>query len=588
MRLTLDFETQDPHLDTLGSGWVHGDIDVLGMAYKIDDGPEQYTRDITQIEGIVKNATTIVAHNLQYDVGILLMLGIDISGKLLIDTMVLGKLVNNVLRSYSLDNLSSHYLGSHKSDVALGLAAIKHRLYKVSKRKGPRTDAWKKRTIKAAINFAKRNMKLMDLVVPDLVHQYALKDVNLTDRLYKRLIPEAPKDWVNKISRLYKILLKQRQTGIRIDTDRLEEVRRYLFSKESKLLRELREISCSEEFNPNSPKDLPELLTKLNIPFPVTAKGNPSITKDWLETQDSHVCKLISQYRRYQKVRRDFCDAVIDAQEKLPLDKRGRVYPEFRIFGATTGRFSCSKPNIQQIPSRDPELGPLIRSIYIPEEGEKWYSLDFSSQESRLQIHYAALVGAEGGEYWAHEYTRNPNLDLHAVVAELAGISRSDAKAINLGLSYGMGKGKLAESLGLSDYQAKILVDKYYNAVPYLKDLDAACKEAMSKRGYITTLGGRKSFVDPPVYEGGKKRSFEYKALNKLIQGSAADQIIYTLLELDKLGISVIASIHDEINLSAPSREVAEKVKQVMETCIPLKVPMVTEIGVGNNWAEAK
>lgn len=593
--LVIDFETYDPHLEKLGSGWVHGDMQVLGAACKVNDELTCYLTNKDDIINLVNQASTLVAHNLQYDVGILLMWGVDISKKELIDTMILAKLVNNVRTSYSLDALSKSLLQSTKTDKPLGLAAIRHRLHKISKRKGPRTAQWKERTIKSAINFAKQNMHLMEKVVPSLVESYAIQDVDLTYRLYRMLSPEVSNDWKQKTSRVYKVLLKQRQKGIRIDRDRIIEVRDHLKDVEQEHYITMMQYvpeNLIENFNPNSPKQLVEILDNERIDYPRTAKGNPSVTSEWLNSFDTEECHpflaSLSLYRKFQKARRDFCDAVLAAQELLPNGKKGRVYPEFKLFGARTGRFSCANPNIQQIPSRDKEIGPLVRSCYLPEEGEEWYSLDFSSQESRLQIHYAALLNVESGKYWACEYQNNPRLDLHALVAELADIDRTQAKTINLGLSYGMGGLKLAKSLKLTSAQARELTSKYHNAVPYLKELNEACKKSMSKKGYIKTLLGRQSYIDPPIYEKGKKITFEYKALNKLIQGSAADQVIQALLMIDEIGIDVLFSVHDEINVSAPSKEIAERVKKVMETCADLQVPMITDIGKGKNWAQAK
>src|SRR5690606_28433062 len=136
----------------------------------------------------------------------------------------------------------------------------------------------------------------------------------------------------------------------------------------------------------------------------------------------------LKTYRKYNKARRDFCDTLLATQELLPENKRGRVYPKFTVLGARTGRFTCSLPNIQQIPARDKEIGPLIRSFYIPEEGEQWYSLDFSAHEPRLQVHYAAKARVEGGELMALEYNNNPTLDSHQMVADMAGVTRPEAK----------------------------------------------------------------------------------------------------------------------------------------------------------------
>lgn len=607
MILTLDAETHDPLLSTLGSGWVHGQLTVLGFSYKINNGTTKFTPSRKKITNLVNRSSTIIAHNLQYDVGILLMWGIDISKKLLIDTMVLAKLENNVRVSYSLDNLSKKLLKKTKSDVPLGLAVLRHRLVPFKDKRSLRLakkdlspedmatyiKAYRTRIIKKAINFAKTNMHTMMEIVPDLVIKYANQDVDLAYELYTKLIDKVPPKWVKKVSRLYKVLLKCRQKGVPIDVKRLHEVRTILSEYEQGFLQQMMHYVPSEleNFNPGSTAQIAQILDNEGISYLHTDKGNPSITSGWIDNQgdDAHPFLLaLRDYRKYNKARRDFCDTVLEAQRLLPLEKRGNVYPEFRIFGALTGRFSCANPNIQQIPARDAVIGPLIRSIYIPRPGTKLGDGDFSSQESRLQVHYAKKVEAEGANLLVQEYVNNPRLDLHQTVADLARITRSDAKVINLGLSYGMGGNKLARSLGVTNTEAKELTKKYHQAMPFLDELNAACKRRMQRKGYIRTLGGRKSYMDKPTWKDGKEITFEYKALNKLIQGSAADQMIEAMIQLDKAGIDLLISVHDEILFCFKEQWEVDKVKEIMETCVKLHVPMVTDIGVGKNWAEAK
>lgn len=241
----------------------------------------------------------------------------------------------------------------------------------------------------------------------------------------------------------------------------------------------------------------------------------------------------------------------------------------------------------QQIPSRDPILGPMCRSIFVPFEGETMYALDFSNQEGRLQVHYASLLGCEGANELVCQFNNDPAFDVHQQVADLVGITRKEAKTINLGISYGMGIKKLARSLGISDAQARLLRGKYDDLAPYLTQLNRKCIDVMKKRGYIKTIGGRKSYQDPAIYKDGERITFEYKALNKLIQGSAADQIIRAMIQAYDEGIPVIMPIHDELLISG-TRDHAERLKEIMESCIELRIPSLTEIGEGDNWSECK
>lgn len=589
--LVIDFETYDPHLDKLGSGWVHGDIEVIGASlYKPGWKEPRFYTNKDHIMEYVNNTSTLVAHNLQYDVGILFMWGLDPYKYKLIDTMIMAKLVCNIHSNYSLNGLANYYFGDNKSDMPLALAAIRHRIHKVSKRKKPRTDGWKGRTIKSAMKTAKTRMDELWKVRPDLVTEYANHDTWLTWKLYKYFEDRVDPLWLDRCSRMFPILLKCRNKGVPIDISRLHEVRDILRHKENMYLDTCEILSRNDSFNPNSPKQMKAAMDMYQIRYEYTQKGNPSLTSQWLAEQDHPLCNAIHQYRKYNKARRDFCDAVLEAQELLPEEKRGRVYPEFKLFGARTGRFSCSKPNIQQIPGRDEEIGPLIRSIYVPEPATAWYSLDFSSQETRLQAHYAHLTHAAGASEFVRRYVAEPDMDVHQMVADIANIERSQAKTINLGLSYGMGKKKLCTALGLPLKAGMRVIAQYNRALPFIKDLSKKCADALKKQGYIRTLGGRQSKLEPVRFceEEERYKSFEYRGMNKLIQGSAADQVIIAMLEIDKAGIDVLFSVHDEINLCSSNREDALKVQNIMENCVELVVPMIAEIGEGTSWSEAK
>lgn len=589
--LVVDWETWDPYLKELGPGWVHGQMRLIGAAFKINDEKtiwKDFENEFESIKALASESDVIIAHNLQYDVGILLALGIDISDKVLIDTKQLAILFDNSMGDFSLDGLSKRFLGETKSNLPLALVAIRHRLFsRISKRKGPRSTTWKERKLKEAKKWAIENLHMIYEKRPDLVEKYCVQDVDLTYQLYDYLKSRVDKKWIYKCSEANHALLKMRRKGVKIDTDILIDVRQELYVKECEWLQKLQELAGNEEFNPNSPKDLPALYDKYGIWYPRTEKGNPSITKFWLEDQTDDISKVVKEYRRYSKARRDFCDSVIEGQMKMK--NPGRVFPELKLFGAAaTGRFSCANPNIQQIPARDDDIGPLIRSFYVPDDGEMWYCLDFSSQESRIQVHYANLTNCEGADEFVSAYKENPRLDLHTKVADIANIDRTTGKNINLRLSYGMGKAMLAKSLGLSDVDAKIVMDKYEDALPYLRELTLKCQSAMKKKGFIKTLSGRQLRLDSPTFENGVKRTYEYKAMNKLIQGSAADQCIEAIIQLDKAGITPLFVVHDECNFSLPADEWAEKARHIMENCVKLQVPMISDIGKGNNWSKAK
>jgi len=273
--------------------------------------------------------------------------------------------------------------------------------------------------------------------------------------------------------------------------------------------------------------------------------------------------------------------------------------------GTVTGRFSYSNPNLQQVPSRNKELGPLIRSIFVPEKGCQWGSFDYSQQEPRVLVHYAALTGGglRGADEVIESYkTEDP--DFHQAVADMAGIDRRTAKTINLGMMYGMGKGKLASSLGLNKQEVDDLFSKYHNNVPFVKQLMEQATRRAEHVGYLRTLLGRKCRFDlwePRAFgihkalprweaenEYGQylKRAWTYKALNRLIQGSSADMTKKAMVDLYEEGILSHIQVHDELNCSIESEKQAKKIKEIMEQTVELKVPLKVDMKLGPSWGE--
>ena len=346
---------------------------------------------------------------------------------------------------------------------------------------------------------------------------------------------------------------------------------------------------------------------------------------------------MIAEARKINKVRTTFIDSIIKHEYK------GRIHADINQIrsddgGTVTGRFSYSNPNLQQIPARDPDTGPLIRSLFIPEEGCKWGTFDYSQQEPRLVAHYALKFELPSVNDIADSYENDPSTDFHKIVAEMADIPRSQAKTINLGLFYGMGKGKLMNELDLTKDKADELFKKYHNKAPFVKQLMNKVMNAGLNKGQIKTLLGRRcrfpkyepilkgsdwgKYIPPedeermkelqemgPVlidFEGnvikdkdGKpkknywhknptRRAFTYKALNKLIQGSAADMTKRAMVNLYKEGHLSHIQIHDELDFSIESDSQADKIKQIMEQAVDLEVPNKVDYESGPNWGEIK
>tara|TARA_R100000458_G_C8209649_1_gene197562 strand:- start:121 stop:945 length:825 start_codon:yes stop_codon:yes gene_type:complete len=260
-------------------------------------------------------------------------------------------------------------------------------------------------------------------------------------------------------------------------------------------------------------------------------------------------------------------------------------------------------PNLQQIPKSGDPMGDQLRAIFIPnEKNHKWGCFDYSQQEPRLVVHYASLQGLIGADNFVSEYKENKNADFHEIVSEMAGIPRDKAKTINLGKFYGMGKNKLKAELGIKDEEATRIMDKYDQRVPFVKQLTTQVSNRAQDAGRIRTLLGRVCHFHlwepaqfgihtPLSHEAalaehgpGIKRAFTYKALNRLIQGSAADMIKKAMVDLYKEDIVPLIQIHDELNISIEDEQQAKKVKQIMENAVELEVPNKVDYEFGNHW----
>jgi len=275
-----------------------------------------------------------------------------------------------------------------------------------------------------------------------------------------------------------------------------------------------------------------------------------------------------------------------------------------------------NNPNLQQIPARDPELGPMIRSLFLPEEGDKWASVDFSQQEPRILVHYAHVYGETRGielekaAEFVDAYQSDPNMDFHTMVAEMAKVQRKQAKTINLAMMYGMGVNKLAEQLDIPTEEAKALVNQYHERVPFVKGLLHGVMNRLNEKssgGSVRSILGRKCRFDlwePDTFAMNKalpyeqavqeygattrlKRAYTYKALNRLIQASAADMTKKAMVDIYQSGHTPLIQIHDEIAMSVTSPADAQKIARLMEAAVPLEVPNKCDVEIGPSWGEA-
>ena len=439
------------------------------------------------------------------------------------------------------------------------------------------------------------------------VGPYAEQDASLTYRLWGILEKEAKEQELDKILKLetdlLPILFKMRWTGVRVDLEKAENIKKDLKAKENKILHAIKKSYGEIEIWNSS--SICRAFDKASIPYERTEKtGAPKVEKDWLLSHKHELPKMIGEARELNKAHTTFIDSV------LRYEYNGRIHAEPHqlrsdIGGTVSGRFSYTNPNLQQVPARNKTLGPLIRSIFLPEEGEQWGSFDYSQQEPRLVVHYSKLMNYPKAEEVADAYNEG-NADFHQIVAEMAQIPRKQAKNINLGLFYSMGERKLSEQLGISYNEAQEIFEKYHRRVPFVKMLSFFCRNRASERGAIKTLLGRKCRFDlwePRDWQAGKimtyerakqefgrgiRRAFTHKALNRLIQGSAADQTKQAMVNLHKEGITPMIQIHDELCISIGDSEKIKTIKYIMENCVKLEIPSEVDVEIGENWGEIK
>jgi DNA polymerase I-like protein with 3'-5' exonuclease and polymerase domains len=643
--VAVDLETYDPELKTHGSGAIKKKGKVCGIAVAYRDkkfyfpiahlnrnlGPRNtwkaLNKKIFQNEKVIK-----VFHNAMYDVcWIRSATGLMPIGPIY-DTMIAASVIDENRMRYTLDSLAKDYLGDSK---------YKHDLAEKSKEEHGISDP----------------MSNMHKLPYDLVVDYAEQDVFLTLKLwnkFKGLIKSEVKTKSKKIktlenifdieTRLFPCLVDMRFKGVRVDEEKTKTFGKDIEKEKNKILKKIKE-ETGISVDVWAADSIKPLLDKLGIDdFKVTPKtGRASITKLYLENHTNKYLKMIAEARQLDKLYNTFVSGI------LKHIHEGRIHADINQIrsdsgGTVTGRFSMSNPNLQQIPSKS-ELGSKIRQLFLPEEGHEWASFDYSQQEPRLVVHYALKNGFEGAEVMAEAYKKDPKTDFHKIVAEMAKITRKQAKTINLGLFYGMGKGKLAKSLELDKEEAEELFDQYHTKVPFVRKLSKGLQEFAEENKNIFTLEdrfcrfdrwepinkewnkekgvfeiseykeveGKMQIVKSPVpilktveaqnryhadlaknsqksdpncnnFEQHYRPAFTYKALNRLIQGSAADMTKKAMVELYELGIVPHIQIHDELCFSIKTAEESKIIQKTMENSICLEVPNKVDFESGENW----
>jgi len=588
--IAIDLETKDPDLKSTGSGSVIGNGNVVGIAVAVEGWSGYYpiahegggnmdkNMVIKWFSDVLKTPAIKIFHNAMYDVCWIRSMGLKIEGRI-VDTMIAGSLVDENRFRYDLGSLGRDYVGIGKNEAVLKETAAH----------------W-------GIDHKAEMYKLPAMYVGEYAEQDAVLTLKLWQEMKKQIEHEDVQSIFDLETELFPCLVDMRFLGVRVDTEAAHQLKKKLVGEEqSALLKVKKETGIDIQIW--AARSIAKVFEKLNLPYDVTAKTSaPSFTKNFLQNHPHPIVQQIARAREINKSHTTFIDTILKHSHK------GRIHAEINQIrsdqgGTVTGRFSYNNPNLQQIPARNKELGPMIRSLFIPEEGCTWGCFDYSQQEPRLVTHYASLDGLYGVEEVLDAYNEG-EADFHRIVADMANIPRSQAKTINLGLFYGMGKNKLQAELGVSKEDADDLFRTYHDKVPFVKMLMESVMRRAQDRGRVRTLLGRRcrfNLWEPnqfgihkalPHEEAltehgpGIKRAYTYKALNKLIQGSAADMTKKAMVDLYKEGIVPHIQVHDELDISVDGN--ADKIKEIMESAVELEVPNKVDYESGPNWGTIK
>lgn len=590
-QIAIDTETRDPNLTSIGPGYIRGDGEVVGISVACD-GFEGYfpfghetgfnfpkNKVVDFFKKVCASDNTKVFHNAPYDIGWLRTLGIEVKGKI-VDTMIVAPLIDENQFYYSLNGLGREYLNEGKTEAELNAAAAEWGL-------DPKAEMWR--------------------LPSAYVGTYATQDAVLTLKLWDYFKVELEKQNLWNVfdleMELLPIIIEMKRVGVRVDLERAEKIKKELVTKEKNLIKSIQDQSGVKDLQLWAARSLAQVFDALKLSYLRTPTGQPSFTKAFLENHTHPVASLIREARELNKSHSTFIDSILKHQHN------GRIHAEIRQLkgesgGTVTGRLSMSNPNLQQVPARNKNIGPLIRSLFLPEENHTWCSADFSQQEPRILTHYSHLSKYDGASSIAEAYLEG-DADFHQEVANLVDIDRKTAKTIGLGIMYGMGKGKLADQLAVTVDEASDILSKFNTYAPFVRELADSVMRSANQKGYIKTLLGRRCHFDmwEPLkygmgrpmkyreavheYNGEIKRAFVYKALNKLIQGSAADMTKKAMIDCYNGGYMPLLQVHDELVFSVPDEEAVPEIKTLMENAVPLSIPNKVDVELGKNWGDS-
>lgn len=598
--VSLDTENHDPYLKQTGPSFIRKAGHVAGVSVFTDTGfrgyfPVGHALGANLDKGIVsrwlrevcsKNRDYVFT-NAPYDMGWLSTLNVEVKGRIHDISIAATLLDEEDPKGYSLDHIGRRYTGEGKDETKLREAALEYGL-------DPKADLWK--------------------LPAKFVGAYAEKDPELTYKAYVKLRQELTKQGLDQIydleCQVTPILYRMWRRGIRVDTDYAERLNARWKTEVHALLRQLR----MDERDIWSSEVIARFCDDRSIVYPRTEKGNPSITKDFMEKNGHPDLLPLRKVRAIQRTQSVYLE-----QNLLRDTIDGRIFPQYVQLasdegGTRTGRLACKNPNAQQFPKRSRLFdAKSIRKCLIPEEGKLWAKFDYWSQEPTLQCHYGLQLDYPGAAEVRTQFEQGVKLYTFIEKATGGRCNYDQAKEVVLGRSYGMGAEKMASRMGIPEHECDEILRAFDTIVPYISMLAEHCDARAKQRGWVRTILGRKrhfdlfgrrAYRDPDGnwirYNGpGRRlerwlddgltadkleRLFTYKAFNALIQGGSADQTKMSLILIDReLGLPQM-TVHDEISKSVADEQEALAMKRIMETSVKLLCPVRADMELGSSW----
>lgn len=624
-RVAIDTETRDPHLKQMGIGVRRGGY-MVGVSFAIEDGPAHYLplrhqggdnmedceRALSYLRTQAASFTgEIVGANLSYDLDYWWEEGIDFPVlKYYRDIQIADPLIYELHKSYTLNEIARRHGLPGKDQTLLEEAAAAYGVC-------PKGGLWQ--------------------LPGRFVGPYAIADVEqplLTLRRQERLIDEKDLWKIYDLeSEVLPVLVRMRRRGVLIDQDKLEEIEDWSLREEAAALKRVHDatgvkIAVGDVWKSDT---LVPALEAIGLKLPKTSTGKKSVSQDVFASLDHPVTQALAWARKTNKLRTTFASSIREyitgGRIHCTMNQIARESETGEQKGVRFGRLSATNPNLQQQPNpeKDPELAGEWRKIYKPEPGGLWATNDYSQQEPRWTTHFAAVMDLEGARKMAQAYHDDPDLDNHQFMSDLTGLRRIDAKQIYLGLCYGKGGAKLCIDLGLptrwavaigrgrgrkimyfedqmeareerrlhphgfvwlaAGEEGQKILDTFDARAPFIRKLARAAETRAKQRGFVVTGGGRRLHFSE---SGDGTYDWVHKSLNRVIQGTSADQTKRAMVEIDRGGHWMMLQVHDETDSSVADRAEGERIALIMREAMPALVPFKVDMKIGASWGEAK